>query len=339
MKALLLEAPHRYSIVDRPDPRASSGNAVVRVHRTGVCATDVATIEGHSTVAVYPITPGHEFVGTIEEVDPTSGYRIGEWVTIYPTQGCGNCPACISDRPNHCQSFSVFGVHRDGGSFAERIVVPVRQLLPVPLSLQNEKGALVEPLAVGVHANRRAETKAGMRVAVIGAGTVGTLVGQVARALKATTVVFADRMRQREQLCRALGFESFVHAGDGSLEDDFKSFATEYDVVFDNACTRDTIRAAIRCLRPDGKLVLLGFPHDRSDIPLAYADAYKSEVSITLSRNYARQDFVDAIALLEAGAIDAARMITGTWPLAEFDAAYAELRAHPERHVKILLEP
>jgi 2-desacetyl-2-hydroxyethyl bacteriochlorophyllide A dehydrogenase len=230
-------------------------------------------------------------------------------------------------------------VHRDGGSFAERIAVPVGQLLRLPANLQNQSGALVEPLAVGVHATRRAGMRPGMRVAVVGAGTVGTLVAQVARALEASTVVLADRLQERWQLCRDLGFESFVHVGAESLEERLSSFVPGYDVIFDNACTRDTIGAAIRCLRPDGKLVLLGFPHDRSDVPLAYADAYKWEVSITLSRNYAREDFLDAISLLEKGAIDTQRMITGTWPLAEFDAAYNELRAHPGRHVKVLLAP
>ena len=339
MKAVLLRGPNQFSVVERPDPVGSETSAVIRVHRTGICATDVATIEGRSTVATYPITPGHEFVGTIEQVGPSTQYRVGDWVTIYPTMGCGTCAACRADLPNQCLAFRVFGVHRDGGSFAERIEVPISQLLPVPASLRNDAGALIEPLAVGVHANQRAQLQRGMRVAIIGAGTVGTMVGQVARARGAASVVFADRLPAREQLCRDLGFDTFIRAEDHFLGERLSAAGAPFDVIFDNACTRETISAALESLKPSAKLVLLGFPHDRSEIPAVYADAYKREASMILSRNYARQDFLDAIELLRGGAVDTARMITGTWPLAEFGAAYAELRAHPERHVKVLLAP
>jgi 2-desacetyl-2-hydroxyethyl bacteriochlorophyllide A dehydrogenase len=338
MRALYLRAPREFSVIDRPDPIPGPDEAVIEVHRTGICATDIATIEGRSTVAIYPITPGHEFVGTIAEAPVASGYSPGDWVTIYPTQGCGKCAACVAGTPNHCRHFRVFGVHRDGGSFAERIAVPVDQLIPVPASLRNDRGAIIEPLAVGVHANRRAGIGKGQRLAVIGAGTIGTMIAQVARARGAATIVMADRLEARKDQCRELGFPHFAVAGEG-LAGRLTSFGGPLNVVFDTVCTSETLDAAIDALNPGGTLVLLGFPHDAGEIALRYAKAYKWEVTILLSRNYAPIDFADSIALLEAGSIDAGRMITGTWSLDDFAAAYAELKIHPERHVKVMIAP
>ena len=341
MKALLLRSPGDFSVVERPDPVAAEDEAIIRVFRTGICATDVATIEGRSTVAVYPITPGHEFVGTVESAPPGKGFAAGEWVTIYPTQGCGKCPECVANRPNHCRKFRVFGVHRDGGSFAERMAIPLAQLIKVPASLQNDHGALIEPLAVGVHANRRAGVAANpqRRIGVIGAGAVGTMVAQVARAHGASEIVIADRLEGRRKLCHDLGFDRFVVAGTPGWASELRLPGGPLDLVFDNACSRETIAAAVDAMRPGGTLVLLGFPHDGADIPLAYVKAYQQEVSILLSRNYEPADFTEAISLLEGGHINAARMVTGTWPLASFADAYAALKAAPERHVKILLAP
>jgi len=338
MKALLLNSPGDFSVVERPDPTPSGDTAIIRVHRSGICATDIATIEGHSTVAVYPITPGHEFVGTVEFAPPNSGYQSGDWVTMYPTQGCGKCAFCVSGTPNYCRDFRVFGVHRDGGSFAERIAVPVNQLIRVPRRLRDETGALIEPLAVGVHANRRADPRPGQRIAIIGAGTVGTMVAQVARARGLTDIVLADRLESRRSLCKDLGFSQFVHSDGAELAEDLKRFGRR-DITFDTACTRETLNAAVETLTPGGKLVLLGFPHDTGDIPLAYVRAYKWELSVLLSRNYAPVDFADSITLLEAGHINASRMITGTWPLKDFATAYTELKARPGKHVKVLIAP
>ncbi len=338
MKALLVRSPGDFAVVERPDPQAGGDNAIIRIRRVGICATDLATIQGRSTVARYPITPGHEFVGTLEYVPPRSGYQRGEWVTIYPTRGCGTCEACLAGAPNHCRTFGVIGVARDGGAFAERVAVPVDQLIRIPNGLQNEHGALVEPLAVGVHAVRRAACEPGQRIAIIGAGTVGVMVAQVARARGVTDIVLADRLDARRELCRDLGFDQFVLAEPGRLANDLASFGTR-DAVFDNACTRETLEASVDCLRPGGTLMPLGFPHDAADIPLAYAKAYRFELSILFSRNYARADFTDALELLEGGHVNAARMITGTWPLEQFRAAYDAVTRDPGDHVKVMIAP
>ena len=146
-------------------------------------------------------------------------------------------------------------------------------------------------------------------------------------------------MEARRALCSELGFSQFVLAHDDQLSNGLRFFGGPRNVVFDTICTRQTLDAAVESLNPGGLLVLLGFPHDMGDICLPYAKAYKWELPILLSRNYAPIDFTESVLLLESGQINSARMLTGTWPLKEFGAAYAELKAHPEQHVKIMIAP
>ena len=337
MQALWLEAPNSFSVVDRPVPPLEAGGAVLRIHRAGICATDITTIKGESPVAVYPMTPGHELLATIESVSPNSNFAKGDWVTIYPTQGCGNCEACRRKEDNHCGTFRVWGVHRDGGCFAEFMAVPLEQLIAVPASLRNDAGALIEPTAVATHAIRRSKLKRGQRVAVIGAGSIGLLTAQAAKAAGASYVAIADRLPERENTSRKLGFDQFILSNDRLAEQLVR--VGEFDVVYDNVGLPITLSAAVDSLRTRGTLTMMAFPHGADPVTLPYPKAYRKELDIIVSRNYAREDFTAALALLGEGKIDTGLMITGTYPLARFADALTDLRQNPSRHLKVLISP
>ena len=105
MKAVVLEAPERFACTDRPEPAAGPSEALVRIVAAGICASDVATIRGHNPIAVYPLTLGHESIGGVEAAPAGAGVAPGDWVTVFPSVGCGDCPACRAGRTNHCPSF------------------------------------------------------------------------------------------------------------------------------------------------------------------------------------------------------------------------------------------
>lgn len=337
MDALVLTAPNCFSVVDRPMPLPKPGEALLRIHRAGICATDITTIKGQNPTSVFPITPGHELIATIEQAPQNSKFSAGDWVTIYPTQGCGACEACQRNEDNHCPSFRVWGVHRDGGCFAQYISVPQNQLLDIPPSLRNDAGALVEPTAVATHAIRRSKMERGKRIAVIGAGSIGLLTAQAAKAKGASHVTVVDRLSAREPLCAAIGVEQFVLAGD-DLATQLSSGAP-FDIVYDNVGVPQTLAAAIEALRTRGTLVLMAFPHGTDSLILPYNRMYRKELDVIVSRNYAREDFDAAITLLRNGQIDAERMISGIYPLQRFADAYDDLKASPDQHVKILIAP
>lgn len=340
MKALLVRGPNDFSVVDRPDPIPTPDTAILRIHCTGICATDITTISGRSTVARFPMTPGHEFIAQVEMIEDGFEFGIGDWVTIYPTEGCGTCSACQEGKPNHCPDFKVWGVSRDGGAFAERMVVPVKQLLPVPERLRNTAGALIEPTAVAVHALRRARLEAGQRVVIIGTGSIGLLIAQAARAAGAAQVTLVDRLPGRRATAEALGFSDFMLTSNGNLATELSQApGAPFDIVFDTVGTPATLEAAVAALRITGYLVVLGFPHGDEPLTLPYPMFYRKELSLILSRNYARDDFIEATRLLESGAIASNVMVTGTFPLSGFASALDALRQQPADHVKVLINP
>jgi len=339
MKAIVLEAPGRFECVDRPEPFARDGEALVRIVAAGICASDVAVIQGYNPIAVYPLTLGHESIGVVETAPEGVAVAPGDWVTVFPSVGCGACPACAAGRINHCPTYKVIGISREGGLFAERVAVPASLLIGVPPSLRGERGALVEPTAVAVHVNRRGGTREGARILIVGAGVVGTLVAQVARACGARDVVLVDRLAARRDTLAALGFEEFVLADGAPLAARVLEQGGPVDIVYDTVCANATIGLAADALSPGGRLVLVAVPHGTAPLELPYAPIYRRELSLVASRNYVPDDFREAIRLLEAGAIDPDAMITGRFPLAEFEAAYADLTRHPERHLKVLLHP
>jgi L-gulonate 5-dehydrogenase len=337
MRALLLTGPRQFSIADRPRPSPAADESLLRIHRAGICATDVTTINGESPVAVFPMTPGHELVATIERPPPNSVFSAGDWVTIYPTQGCGACDACRRNEPNHCPTFRVWGVHRDGGCFAEYMAVPDSQLLRMPPSLRGDAGALVEPTAVATHAMRRSNIQKGQRVAIVGAGSIGLLTAQAARKAGAGRITVVDRLPARAAVGEAIGIDEFILADTDLAERLRKS--GPFDIVYDNVGTLATLTAAVEGLRTRGTLALMAFPHGGDPVVLPYPMVYRKELDVVVSRNYAREDFDAAIALLDGGHVDIARMITAVYPLEKFAEAYEALKASPDRHLKILIAP
>ena len=308
----------------------------MRIVCAGICASDLATIRGDNPIAVYPLTLGHESIGVVESAPAGAAVAAGDWVTVYPSIGCGHCPACRAGRINHCPTFTVLGISRDGGLFSERVAVGVDQLLPMPPALHGERGALVEPAAVAVHVNRRGGTRAGERVLIVGAGVVGILTAQVARAYGAAEVILIDRLASRRAVLEQLGFSRFLVAGGDALE---QQVGAAVDVVYDTVCSEATLALGANVLSPGGRLVLVAVPHGTAPLGMPFARIYRRELALIASRNYVPDDFREAIRLLEAGALETAPMVSATWPLADFAAAYADLTGHPERHLKVLLRP
>jgi 2-desacetyl-2-hydroxyethyl bacteriochlorophyllide A dehydrogenase len=341
MKALIVEAAERYSVVEVPDPVPAADEAVVRVMAAGICGTDIGIIRGTNPLAAYPLVPGHECVGVVESAPTSSAVRPGEWVTIYPSIGCGTCPACRAGRINHCPTFRLSGLSEPRGVFADKIAVRVAQLLPVPDKLRNENGAVVEPTAVGVHVVRRAGPLSGQKTVVIGSGVIGLLVAQVARAGGAAEVVLVDRLESRQAMAGRLGFDRFIRSSGEGLANSVQDLTGgAVHAVFDTVCSDTTIGAAIDLLLPGGRLVTVASPHGADHrLAVPYAKVYRRELSLIASRNYVPDDFVEAMRLIAAGQVDAAAMVTAAYPLAEFGRAYADLTSHPEVHLKVLLRP
>lgn len=339
MLAMMLDEPNRFRMTEVPMPELGPDQALVKVTSAGICASDLATIHGHSPIAAYPLIPGHECVGEVASAPAGSGYSVGDLVTVFPSVGCGICKACREGRTNHCPTFKVLGIGLPGGCFAEFLSANVDQLVRMPRAVYDKTGPLVEPLAVGQHVNRRGATQAGETVVIIGAGVIGLSCALVARAKGAAKIALVDRFETRRAMLAGFGFENFTTTSGPSLVEWLAATLGPVDLVMDNVCNPQTLGAGAKALRPGGRTVLVGLPHGEAILQLPYADAYRKELSYIVSRNYIKQDFTDTVAMLESGAIDATGMVTANFPLADMARALQDLEGSPENHLKVVITP
>src|SRR5436853_1061487 len=201
MKALSLEAPKHWKRLDIPSPpEPGPGEALVRVHRVGICGTDLSGYLGKMPFYSYPRIPGHELGVEVMAVGAgVTNVKAGDRCSIEPYINCQNCFACRKGNSNCCENLQVLGVHTDGG-MRPRFIVPARKLHPSK-KLSLDQLALVETLAIGCHAVNRGAAKAGDFVLVIGAGPIGLSVIEFVKLSGAQTIVL-DLNEQRLRFCR-----------------------------------------------------------------------------------------------------------------------------------------
>jgi len=218
MRALVLHGPGDYRVEDDwPDPEPQPGWARVRVRYAGVCGSDLPRFARTGSYR-HPMILGHEFSGEVETPAPDSARsQQGDRVAVLPIIPCGACEGCRRWGPFHCRAYQFLGSRNDGG-FAELALVPEANLLSLPEDLDLRLGALVEPLAVGLHTVRRARVRAGERAAVFGAGPIGLFAAAWLHVFGAQTTVI-DPREDRRALARAVGFETVFAPDDEVLQE------------------------------------------------------------------------------------------------------------------------
>jgi 2-desacetyl-2-hydroxyethyl bacteriochlorophyllide A dehydrogenase len=323
MKAAVLHGPRDLRVESSADPRAASGEVLVRVTAAGLCGTDYSIWTGDRAVA-YPRVMGHEFLGTVEAVAPdVSRVRPGERVVVEPNFSCDRCPLCREGNRNLCLQRTAVGIDADGG-FAEIARVPGQCVWPIPAGLGDEDALLTEPLAVVVRAVSRAAPGAGETAAVLGAGTLGLLALQVLRA-RGARVLVVSRTARRFELARALGAEATHEAGQGAPEMAARAFSGRegVDFVIETAGTTEAVSQALALARPGGRVVLTGLPHEPT--PVSFFTVVRREITISGSMIY-QDEFPEAVRLLAQGSVRGRPLITHRFPLDAISEAFGAHR-------------
>lgn len=335
MKAALWTGTERieFQEIERPTPRA--GEALIRVAYGGICGTDLMIYLGKHPRAKAPLVMSHEFSGTVAQADG-GAFAEGTPVTINPLLMCGVCYACRNGIPHICSKLGLVGIDRDGG-FAEYVAVPLHTVRPLPASLPLIQAALIEPLAVGVHAVRVSNLKVGDVTAVLGCGPIGIMVAQVARLAGARRVLVTERSPRRLTIARELGFEVI----DTSTQDAVEVILAATDgvgvpVVFESAGVQPTIADAGRVVRPGGQILQVGMPKTPPVVDIT--QLMFREISMTPIRVYREEDFDQAIAIAGTGKIDLDKPVTHVLPLKDLGEAM-ELAHAAVDSCKILLDP
>jgi 2-desacetyl-2-hydroxyethyl bacteriochlorophyllide A dehydrogenase len=339
MKTIRLEEPGRFALLSMEAPPASiqPEEALVRVHRIGVCGTDIHAFKGRQPFFSYPRILGHELgVEVVAVGSATTNVKPGDRCSVEPYLNCAHCIACRHGKPNCCVNLRVLGVHTDGG-MRETLVVPSRKLHPSE-RLTPDQLALVETLGIGCHAVDRAGVEPGEYALVIGAGPIGLAVVQFAIEAKAQVIVLDINQRRLEFCRQQLGAPHLINA---TSEDPLESLKTITSgdlptVVFDATGNPKSMMDAFEYPAHGGRLTFVGlFP---GDITFNDPNFHRRELTVLSSRNARPQDFTHIIGLVEGGRVDTSPWITHRASLAEVVAEFPRW-ARPETEViKAMIE-
>jgi len=307
MKALVCTTPRQFDYINTEMPAPAEGETLLKIERIGICGTDLHAFEGTQPYFNYPRILGHELAATIVETKG-DGFAAGDKVTIIPYMHCGNCIACNSGKNNCCVNMRVFGVHIDGG-MREFVTVPNQALLKSE-GLSIDELALVEPLAIGAHAVKRAAVANGEFVLVIGAGPIGLGIAQFARIAGAHVIV-VDVIDDRLQFCTThVGVEHTINPLKQDVMEALKLITRNNmpTVVIDATGNLDAINNAFVYLAHGGRYVLVGL--QKEQICFSHPEFQKREATLMSSRNANVSDFEHVMESIKNGLVQPANYIT-----------------------------
>jgi 2-desacetyl-2-hydroxyethyl bacteriochlorophyllide A dehydrogenase len=309
MKTIVLEQPGHLLLTETTLlEELAPDEALVRVHRVGICGTDLHAYRGRQPFFSYPRILGHELGVEIMQLGAAdTTLHVGEYCAVEPYLDCGHCIACRRGKPNCCVHLKVLGVHVDGG-MREYFKVPLRKLHRSE-SLSLDQLALVETLGIGAHAVARAQLEKDEFVLVIGAGPIGLSVLQFAQ-LAGAQIIVLDMNEQRLNFCRhQFGVEFTVQAGADALERLQEVTGGDLPtMVFDATGNLESMQQAFRYVAAGGRLILVGLA--QGEVTFYDPDFHRRELTILSSRNSTAQDFVRIIRLMEEHQIDTTPWIT-----------------------------
>ncbi len=343
MKSLLLSGYNHLEIADSPAPVAGSGEVLVRVEACGICGSDVHGYDGSSGRRIPPIVMGHEAAGTVAAIGPgVDGYAVGDRVTFDSTVYCGACAWCQRGDVNLCDNRQVIGVscgdYRRHGAFAEYIAVPQRILYRLPDNLSFAEAAMLEATSVALHAVRVSQVKGGETALVVGAGMIGLLTLQAARALGCARVMITDVDASRLGLAKEVGAEEVLHASGAELVAKVleATGGRGVDLAFEAVGRSETVNGAIDCTRKGGTVTLIGNIQPEMTLPLQKVVTRQLRLQGSCA---SAGEYLQAIELIAAGKIKVAPLITAIAPLEEGPRWFSRLHAREPNLMKVILTP
>ncbi|MBQ6550594.1 MAG: alcohol dehydrogenase catalytic domain-containing protein [Lachnospiraceae bacterium] len=337
-----------FNEVERPVPK--DNEVLVKMMRIGICGSDIHVYHGTHPYTGYPVTQGHEVSGIIEEVGKgVNGHRVypdgtpapdlfpGQLVTIEPQDFCGECYPCRHGKYNLCERLKVMGFQTTGAG-SEYFAVDASKIDVLPEGMTLDEGAMIEPLAVTVHAAKRFPELPGSKVLILGAGPIGILLLQSVKALGASFVMMTDVSDYRLSLARSLGADVTVNTRDNDFTAAFLSAfgPDKADVIYDCAGSNITMEQAIQNARKGSTIILVAVFGSRADVDLAKLN--DSELDLNTSMMYRHEDYQDAIRLVSEGKIRLKPLMSRHFAFRDFPEAYKYIDANREKTMKVIVD-
>lgn len=337
MRQLNLVAPYTLSFEEAPEPQPGPGEVVLKVAYTGICGSDLHSYRGRHPVVRPPIVLGHEASGVVVNVgEGVPSSYLGRAAAVFPGLSCGHCARCIEGKPHICENLRVVGNVGWPGSLAEYLKLPLSAIVPLPDNMPLGDGAVVEPTAVAVHAVKKAMDPYGP-VLVLGAGPIGIMVLQAARAMGATRIAIADVRPDRLHLSQRFAPDATINAGNPTFGEEVKKAlgTNGPQVIFDCVATPSSLRSAFSVVRKGTTVVLVGVPEEPAVIDVARLQDWEIDLRGTLM--YRKDDFEAAIAYLQRGLVRTDGFVTRIVGFDEVPRVFQELSDATTSDLKVLV--
>lgn len=341
MQACVLHSVGDLRCESRPTPQLKPGQALIRVGATGVCGSDLPRVFEKGTYR-FPLIPGHEMSGTVEEVlgPGEKGIKPGIRVAVYPLIPCRKCEYCDQALFHLCDRYDYLGSRSDGG-FAEYVVAPIENLVPVPDGVETDMAAMTEPAAVALHALRQGKLAAGDTVWIVGAGPIGLMLSRWAKSLGAARVLISDIDEKKLALASAWGVETANAARLDAVEWILATTGGRgADVVVEAVGIPTTVRQALRGARKRGRVVLMGNPSGDLGLPQReYWEILRRELRLCGTWNSDKQEWTEVLEAMANGKLDLRELVTHRISLEETPQLLKRMYDRAEWYIKVLVKP
>jgi 2-desacetyl-2-hydroxyethyl bacteriochlorophyllide A dehydrogenase len=336
MKAAVWYGGKNVRIEDTPRPEIRDDEVLVNVKAVAICGSDLHAYKGMSKRRKPPLVMGHEFSGEIIKVGKkVKRFSNGERVVVEPLISCGKCKPCTRGKTNVCENRKLIGLQLSG-AFAEYVSVIENKCYKLPNNVSFEEAALVEPLAVAVHAVNITPIEKGDTILIIGSGTIGLLTVQVTRNCNAGKIITTDVYDYLLDVAKNLGANVVINTKN---DDPLKTISSDFggvDVVFEAVGLQETVQQALSLVRCGGCVTLIGMFQDKMELNML--NVAVKEIMIQGSYGYTSDDFKQALKLIASGKVKVKPLITHVLPLIDIAKGFDILDRKKENAIKVVLK-
>ena len=337
MKQAVMTSPGQIEFREVPVPAVGAGDVLLRMKRIGVCGSDIHVYHGKHALTPYPVVQGHEVCGVVEKTGAgVRGLKPGDLATFQPQVTCGTCYPCTHGAYHICDSLKVMGFQTTGAG-SEYFAVEASKVLKLPKGMDLEHGAMIEPVAVAVHALGRAGDVKGMKVLVLGAGPIGNLVAQCAAGLGAAQVMITDVSEFRLGKAKECGVGLCVNTAKTDLAAAVKEHFGEAkaDLILECVGSPQTITQAVAVARKGTSIIVVGVFGDKPVVDMGTVQ--DRELSLVGTLMYREPDWKKGIELVGKGKVRLAPLITDHFDFADYTKAYEFIDANREKAMKVMI--
>jgi len=339
MRQAIMISPGVIEHREIPEPGQLKDNEVLlRIKRIGVCGSDIHVFHGKHPATPYPVVQGHEYSAIVEATgEKVTKVKPGMRATARPQLVCGECGPCKRGQYNACQKLKVQGFQAPGVA-QDLFVVPEDRIVVFPETMTLEQGAMIEPAAVGAHSTNRVPVLKGKNIVVAGAGTIGNLVAQFAKARGAAKVLITDISDYRLDIARQCGIDATLNVKTTSFEEGTKSFfgSEGFQIGFEAAGVQSSLDVLMQFVEKGGAVVILGVYSQNPVVNMFYLGEH--ELNVFGSMMYRQEDYEAAVEMISSGKIITKPLLTTSFPFNKYLDAYKYIEEQGEKSMKVMIE-